>query len=63
MVKEDISLDQMTETGAMVQIAIQDRIIGVVDLEEISEETADRVVEKGTEMECMVTTIIEIGTD
>ena len=27
MVKEDISLDQMTETGAMVQTAIQDRII------------------------------------
>ena len=63
MVKEDISLDQMTETEAMVQTAIQDRIIGVVDLEEISGEIAGRIVEKVTEMKGMVTTIIEIGTD
>ena len=62
MVREDISLDQMTETGAMVQMAIQDRIIKVVDLGEISEEIAGRVVEKGTEMKGMVTTTIEIGT-
>ena len=27
MVKEDISLDRMTETEAMVQTAMQDRII------------------------------------
>ena len=53
----------MTETGAMVQTAIPDRIIEVVDLGEISEETADRIVEKGTEMKDMVTTTIEIGTD
>ena len=52
----------MTETGAMAQTAIQDRIIDVVDLGEISEEIADRVVEKGTEMKGMVTTTIEIGT-
>ena len=32
MVKEDTSLDQMIETGAMVQTAIRDRIIGIVDL-------------------------------
>ena len=62
MVREDISPGQMTETGAMVQTAIQDRIIEVVDLGEISEETADKIVEKGTEMKGMVT-IIEIGTD
>ena len=63
MVKEDISLDQMTESGAMVQTAIPDRIVKVVDLGEISEETADKIVEKGTEMKGMVTTTIEIGTD
>ena len=62
-VKEDISLGQMTETGAMVQTAIQDRIIGVADLEEILEEIVGRVVEKVTEMIGMVTTTIEIGTD
>ena len=49
----------MTETGAMVQTAIQGRIIGAIDLEEI----AGRVVEKVTEMKGMVTTTIEIGTD
>ena len=50
MVEEDNSPGQMTEKGAMVQTAIPDRIIEVVDPGEISEETADRVVEKGTEM-------------
>ena len=63
MVKEDISLDQMTETRAMVQTAIQDRIIGVIDLEDILEEIAGRVVEKVMEMKGMVATIIEMGTD
>ena len=63
IVKEDISLGQMTETGAMVQTAIQDRIIGVIDLEEILEEMVGRVVEMVTEMKGMVTTTIEIGTD
>ena len=63
MVKEDIRLDQMIETGVMVHTAIQDRIIGVIDSEEILEEIADRVVEKITEMKGMVTTTIEMGTD
>ena len=62
-VMEDISLDQMMETGAMVQTAIQDRIIGVVDLEEIPEKIVSRVVEKVTEMKGMVKTTTEIGTD
>ena len=62
MAREDISHDQMTETGAMVQTAIQDRIIKVVDLGEISEETADKIVEESTEMKGIVTTTIEIGT-
>ena len=53
----------MTETGAMVQMAIPDRIIEVIDLREILEEIVDKIVEKGTEMRGMVTTIIEIGTD
>ena len=63
MVKEDISLDHMTETGAMVQTAIPDRNIKVIDLGEILEEIVDKIVEKGTEMRGMVTTTIEIGTD
>ena len=62
-VKEDISPDQITKTGAMVQTTIQDRIIEVVDLGEMSEEIVDIIVEKGTEMKGMVTTTIEIGTD
>ena len=63
MVKRDISPNQMTETGAMAQAAIPDRIIEVIDLGEILEETVGRVVEKATEMKGMVTMTIEIGTD
>ena len=62
MVKEDISLGQKIEIGVMVQTAIQDRIIRVIDSEEILEEIVARVVEKVTEMNGMVTTTIEIGT-
>ena len=47
----------------MVQTVIQDRIIKVVDLREILEEIADKVVEKVTEMRGMVTATIELGTD
>ena len=63
MVKEDITLDHMTEAGTMVQTAIQDRIIKVIDLGEILEEIVDKVVDKGTEMRGMVTITIEIETD
>ena len=63
MVKEDISLDHMTEAGAMVQTAIQDRIIKVIYLGEFLEEIVDKIVEKGTEIKGMVTTTIEIETD
>ena len=37
----------MTEMGAMVQTAIPDRIIEVVDLGEVSGETAGKVVAEG----------------
>ena len=63
MVKEDISLGQMIETGVIVQTAIQDRIIGIIDSEEFLEEIVGRVLEKVTEMKGMVTTTIEIGID
>ena len=49
MAKRSISPDQMTETGAMAQATIPDRIIKVIDLGEILEETVARVVEKATE--------------
>ena len=54
MVREDISLDHMTEAGAMIQIATQNRIIEVIDLGKILEEIVDRIIEKGTEMKGMV---------
>ena len=59
MVKEDIRPGQMIEPGVIVQRAIQDKILRVIDSEEILEEIADRVVEK----EGMVTITIEIGID
>ena len=52
----------MIEIGVTVQTIIQDKIIEVIDSEEISEGTIGRIVEKGTEMKGMVTTI-EIGID
>ena len=63
MVKKDISPDLMTETGAMAQAAIPDRIIKVTDLGKILEGILDGIVEKGMEMKGMVTITIEIGTD
>ena len=63
MAREDISLDQVTGTGAMVQMAIPDRIVNVTDVGEIVEDIVDKIVEKGTEIRGMVTTTIEIGTD
>ena len=63
MVMKDISPDQMTETWAMPQTTIPDRVIEVIDLGEILEETVGRVVENATEMKGMVTITIEIETD
>ena len=62
MVKEYIEPGQMIKTRVMVQTIIQDKIIEVTDLEEISEGTTDKIVEKNTEVKGMVTTI-EIGID
>ena len=63
LVKRDVNLDQMTESGAMVQTVMGDRIIKVIDLGEILEEIVDKIVGKGREMKGMVTITIEIGTD
>ena len=52
----------MTETRVMVQTIIQDKIIEVIDLEEISEGITDRIVERNIEVKGMVTTIA-IGID
>ena len=62
MVKEDIGPGQMIETRVMVQTVIQDKIIEVIGLEEISEGIADQIVEKNTEVKNMVTAT-EIGID
>ena len=59
---QDIEPGQMIETRVMVQTIIQEKIIEVTDLEEISEGITDRIVEKNTEVKGMVTTI-EIGID
>ena len=62
MIKEDIKPGQMIETRVMVQTVIQDKIIEVIHLEEISWGAADRIVEKNTEVKGMVTAT-EIGID
>ena len=46
LVRRDTSPDQMTETGAMAQTVMPDRIIEVIDLGEILEEIVDRIVGK-----------------
>ena len=53
----------MIEIGVMMQIAMQDRIIGVIDLEETLEEMVGRIAGKATEVKSMLTATIEIGTD
>ena len=61
MVKEYIEPGQMIERRVMMQTIIQDKIVEVKDLEEISERTTDKIVEN-TEVKGMVTTI-ETGID
>ena len=60
MVKEGTKPGQMMETGDMVRIIVQGKIIEATDLEEISEGTVDKIIEKITGMKDMVITI-EIG--
>ena len=60
MVKESTKLGQIMETGDMVQIIIQGQIIEAIDLEEISEGTVDKIVEKIRGVKDMVTKI-DIG--
>ena len=52
----------MMETRVMVQTIIQDKVIEVIDLEEISEGITDRIAERNTEAKGMVT-VIERGID
>ena len=53
----------MTETGAMAQMVMPDRIIEVIDLGEIIVEIVDRIVGKGTEMKGYGNNNIKIGID
>ena len=62
MVKESTKLGQIMDTGDIVQIIVQGKTIEATDLEEISEGTVDKIIEKVTEMKDMVITI-EIGID
>ena len=60
MVKEGTKPGQIMETGDIVQIIAQDKIIEATDLEEISEGMVDKIIETITGMKCVVVTI-EIG--
>ena len=60
MVKEGTKPGQIMETGDIVQIIAQDKIIEATDLEEISEGMVDKIIETITGMKGMVVTI-EIG--
>ena len=60
MVKEDTKPGQIMGTGDMVPTIMQGKIIEATDLEETSEGTVDKIVEKITGMKGMLVTI-EIG--
>ena len=60
MVKKGTKPGQIMETGDILQIIVQGKIIEATDLEEISESTVDKIIEKITGMKGMVVTI-EIG--
>ena len=62
MIRGHIRPDKMIETEVMIQAIMQDKIIKVIDSEEISEKTIDKTVEKGTEMKEIAMAIkVEIG--
>ena len=46
MIRGHIRPDQTIETEVIIQAIMQDKIIKVIDSEEISEETIDKTVEK-----------------
>ena len=60
MVKEGTKPGQIMETGGIVQIIAEDKIIEAADLEEISEAMVDKVIETITGMKGMEVTV-EIG--
>ena len=60
MVKEVIKPNQIMETGDILQIIVQGKIIEATDLEEISEGMVDKIIKKITGMKDMVVTK-EIG--
>ena len=62
IVKEGTKPGQIMETGDIAYTIMQGKIIEAIDLEETSEGTVDKIVEKTTGMRGMVTTIeIRIG--
>ena len=62
MLRGHIRPAQMIETEVMIQAIMQDKIIKVIDSEEILEETIDKTVEKGTEVKGIAMAIeVEIG--
>ena len=61
--KGDISLGQMTGTGAMAQAEAQDKIIKVIGLEDTSEGIIGKTVERDIGMKGIVITVIEIEID
>ena len=62
MIRGHIRPDQMIETEVMIQAMMQDKIIKVIDSEEISEETIDKTVENGTGAKEIAMVIeVEIG--
>ena len=60
MVKEGTKPGEIMETGDIVQIIVQGKIIEATDLEEISVGTVDKIIEKIRGMKDMVITI-EMG--
>ena len=62
MIRGHIRPDQIIEIEVVIQAIMQGKIIKVIDSEEISEETIDKTVEKGTEAKEIAMAIeVEIG--
>ena len=62
MAREVTRIGQIIEVGNILQIIVQDRIIEVIDLEEIPEGIVDRMIEKIRGMKDIINIIeIEIG--